>query len=73
MSVTRNIVKSFRVEVALAERKCHASSKHKIQKGEKHFAYGHPGRVNICKSCALSILNVAELHMEKVRSELGLL
>lgn len=73
MSVTRNIVKSFRVEVGAAETKCHANSKHRISTGEDHFAYDPSGRINICKSCAPAILNGAELHIEKVPRELELI
>ena len=71
MSGTRNIIKSFRVETANSERKCHASSKHKIAPGDEHFAYDDPSRQNICKDCAPKILNLAETHLANVRRELG--
>jgi hypothetical protein len=70
MPSTRNIVKDFRVETAVGERKCHASATHTICAGEKHFAYDDPGRINICIKCAPAILNVAESHIAKVRQEL---
>lgn len=73
MSKTRNIVKTFKIEIAKAERKCHASSQHKIMPGETHFAYKADGasRQNICKSCAPKILDNAIQHIVSVRNELG--
>lgn len=71
MPAIRNIVRDFRVEVAKAERKCHASSSHKIQPGEKHFAYDDPGRINICIKCSSDILRVASEHIEKIKAELN--
>ena len=73
MPKTRNILNTFRVEVAVGNRKCHSNSKHSIEVGEKHFAYDKsPGeRVNICKQCAPAIFEVAEKHLAEVRKELG--
>ncbi|GHW44917.1 hypothetical protein [Vibrio cholerae] len=71
MSTVRNIVKDFRVEEAKSERKCHANSLHRIQSGEKHFAYDVPlkGRQNICASCAKEVLEVALEHINKIKTE----
>jgi len=73
MSQVRNIVKSFRVETAKSERKCHASSQHAIAPGETHFAYQPTGagRENICKKYASVILDKAAQHIVKVKNELG--
>lgn len=72
MPATRNIVSSFRYEVAKARRTCDASSKHQIQAGEKHFAYedvpGH--RKNICMACAPAIIQLAQSHLNKIADEL---
>ncbi|QKY03423.1 hypothetical protein [Janthinobacterium lividum] len=72
MSATRNIISSFRYEVAKATRICDASSKHKILVGEKHFAYEQvPGqRKNICLVCAPAIIQAAQAHLAKIASEL---
>lgn len=70
---TRNIVKSFKIEVAKGKRKCHASPKHEIAPGEAHFVYETSPmvRANICKQCAPAIFDVAGQHLAKVRSALG--
>ncbi|EHH1182842.1 hypothetical protein ACWOVX_004426 [Vibrio vulnificus] len=72
MPLVRNVVKDFRVEEAKSERKCHANSSHRIQAGEKHFAYDEAikGRQNICVSCSREILVVASDHIEKIKKEL---
>jgi hypothetical protein len=72
MPTTRNIISSFRYEVAKATRTCDASSKHKIMPGEKHFAYEPvPGqRKNICMVCAPAIIQKAQAHLAKIASEL---
>lgn len=72
MPVIRNIISSFRYEVAKAKRICDASSKHEILAGEKHFAYEQvPGqRKNICLACAPAIIKVAQAHLDKIAREL---
>jgi len=72
MPTTRNIISSFRYEVAKATRTCDASSKHKIVPGEKHFAYELvPGqRKNICMACAPAIIQKAQAHLATIASEL---
>lgn len=74
MPATRNIVKSFKSDVAIKKRKCHANSSHEISPGEKHFSYEPiPGnRENICKICAPAILEKAEKHISKIRCEFKL-
>lgn len=73
MSATRNIVSSFRYEVAVATRSCDASSKHQIAAGEKHFAYEPvPGnRKNICMVCAPAIIQKAQEHLASIARELA--
>jgi hypothetical protein len=72
MAATRNIVSSFRYEVAKAARTCDASSKHKIMPGEKHFAYEPVlgQRKNICMVCAPAIIQKAQNHLARIASEL---
>ena len=72
MPATRNIISSFRYEVAKATRICDVSSKHQIMAGEKHFAYESvPGqRKNICLACAPAIIQTAQAHLDKIASEL---
>lgn len=72
MATTRNILSSFRYEVAKAARTCDVSSKHKIVADEKHFAYEPvPGqRKNICMACAPAIIKKAQDHLAKIASEL---
>lgn len=72
MSATRNIVSSFRYEVAVGTRTCDASSKHQIMAGERHFAYDQvPGnRKNICLACAPAIIKKAQEHLERISSQL---
>ena len=72
MATTRNIVNSFRYEVAKAARTCDASKKHKIAAGEKHFAYEPVPRQrkNICMACAPAIIQRAQDHLSKIASEL---
>lgn len=72
MPAIRNIISTFRYEVAKAARNCDASSKHRIQAGEKHFAYEEvPGqRKNICMACAPAIIQRAQSHLDKIADEL---
>lgn len=72
MAATRNIISSFRYEVAVATRSCDASSKHQISAGERHFAYEQvPGiRKNICMACAPAIIQKAQEHLASIASEL---
>lgn len=72
MPGTRNIISSFRYEVAKATRTCDASSKHKIMAGEKHFAYEpvRGQRKNVCMACAPAIIEKAQAHLAKIASEL---
>lgn len=72
MPAIRNIIGSFRYETAKAIRTCAASSKHKIQAGETHFAYepipGH--RKNICMACAPKIIQKAQDSLADIASKL---
>jgi hypothetical protein len=69
----RNILKDFKTDVAIKERKCHASTKHKIAAGERHMAYGEGDRKqNICRDCFLEMIPVAEAHWNDVKRRLGL-
>lgn len=72
MPAIRNILSSFRYEVAVAKRTCDASSKHQIMPGEKHFAYEQvPGiRTNICLACAPAIIQKAQEHLASISSQL---
>lgn len=68
MSKVRNIVSSFRYEVAKATRTCDVSAKHKIMAGESHFAYEpvRGQRKNICLACAPAIIEKAKKHLEEI-------
>lgn len=70
--MVRNIVNDFRFEISQGARKCDASSKHTISKGEKHFAYEKtPGqRLNICMECAPAIIKRAQDELEAIAKEL---
>jgi len=72
MPATRNILKHVKIETAHDRRRCHANKAHVIQPGEQHLAvyYKVPIRENICLECALPILNVAKLQLEKITKEL---
>ena len=72
MPTTRNIISSFRYEVAKATRTCDVSSNHEIAAGEKHFAYELVAgqRKNICMACAPAIIQRARAHLDKIAGEL---
>jgi hypothetical protein len=67
MAKPRNLLKNFKVETARATRKCHASSKHMIAKGEKHLGVYEGGvRQNICRQCFAPMVAIAQAHWREV-------
>jgi hypothetical protein len=68
MAAVRDIIKTFRMEIAVGKRTCDVSDKHIIKPGEQHFAYEEvPGnRKNVCLACAPAILKKAEAHLAKI-------
>jgi hypothetical protein len=71
MPQIRNLLKNFKTETASATRKCHASSKHKIAKGDIHLACYESGmRQNICRACFAPMVAIAQAHWTKIVREL---
>lgn len=71
MSITRNIVRGVKIEVADRVRKCHASKSHIINPGETHIAvYEGAARANICLTCGQDVLGVAIAHLQKRNQQL---
>lgn len=72
MPKIRNIIKDFRFEESAGVRHCDVNRDHEIRRGERHFAYEEvPGqRLNICMSCAPSVLRRARDHLSDIINEL---
>jgi len=74
MAGTSRVLRHVKIETAIARRKCHHSSKHRIEKGENHLAIyeGEPKkRKNYCYACARKIIDLAMADLQQLDAALG--
>lgn len=74
MAKIRDILIHVSVGGAIRSRKCHRSSKHRVQAGESFLLVREAhslGSKNYCKNCAREILSLAKSKLEEIMQRLS--